>query len=74
MRSFFNNRPARTNLQLRGIIKQRVFGCDLGEHLSNTGKDVPEILRICTSFIEKYGMVDGIYRHTGLQSNIQKLR
>jgi len=35
---------------------------------------VPKILKICTEFIEKYGTVDGIYRHTGLQSNIQKLR
>ena len=35
---------------------------------------VPKILKICTDFIEKNGMVDGIYRHTGLQSNIQRLR
>ena len=35
---------------------------------------VPEILLVCTEFIEKHGMVDGIYRHTGLQSNIQRLR
>jgi len=74
LRSFFNNRPARNHLQLKGIIKQRVFACDLGEHLSNTGKDVPEILQVCTRFIEKYGIVDGIYRHTGLQSNVQRLR
>lgn len=35
---------------------------------------MPKILEICTDFIEKNGMVDGIYRHTGLQSNIQRLR
>lgn len=35
---------------------------------------MPELLRVCTQFIEKHGMVDGIYRHTGLQSNIQRLR
>ena len=35
---------------------------------------MPKILKICTEFIEKFGTVDGIYRHTGLQSNIQKLR
>ena len=74
LRSFFNTRPARNHLQSKGIIKQRVFACDLGEHLSNTQQDVPKILSICTQFIEKHGIVDGIYRHTGLQSNIQKLR
>lgn len=74
LRSFFNTRPARNHLQSKGIIKQRVFACDLGEHLSNTQQDVPKILSICTQFIEQHGIVDGIYRHTGLQSNIQKLR
>ena len=74
LRSFFNSRPARNQLQSKGILKQRVFACDLGEHLSNTQQDIPRILTICTEFIEKHGIVDGIYRHTGLQSNIQKLR
>ena len=74
LRSFFNTRPARNQLQSKGILKQRVFACDLGEHLSNTQQDIPKILLICTQFIEKHGIVDGIYRHTGLQSNIQKLR
>ena len=74
LRSFFNTRPARNQLQQKGILKQRVFACDLGEHLSNSQQDVPKILRICTEFIEKHGIVDGIYRHTGLQSNIQRLR
>ncbi len=74
LRGFFNTRPARMQLQSKGILKQRVFACDLGEHLSNTHQNVPKILKICTDFIEKYGMVDGIYRHTGLQSNIQRLR
>lgn len=74
LRAFFNTRPARNQLQQKGILKQRVFACDLGEHLSNSRQDVPKILRICTEFIEKNGVVDGIYRHTGLQSNIQRLR
>lgn len=51
-----------------------MFACDLGEHLSNTQQEIPKILTICTEFIEKHGIVDGIYRHTGLQSNIQRLR
>lgn len=74
LRSFFNTRPARNQLLQKGILRQRVFACDLGEHLSNTQQEVPKILRICTEFIENHGIVDGIYRHTGLQSNIQKLR
>ena len=40
----------------------------------NIQSQVPQILTICAAFIEKHGIVDGIYRHTGLQSNIQKLR
>ncbi|RNA32077.1 rho GTPase-activating 32 [Brachionus plicatilis] len=55
LRSFFNTRPARNQLQQKGILKQRVFACDLGEHLSNSGQEVPAILRICTEFIERNG-------------------
>ena len=36
---FFYNRPSRNMLQSKGILKQRVFTCDLGEHLKNTNKD-----------------------------------
>uniref|UniRef100_A0A4W3GTR4 Rho-GAP domain-containing protein n=1 Tax=Callorhinchus milii TaxID=7868 RepID=A0A4W3GTR4_CALMI len=35
---------------------------------------VPQVLRSCSEFIEKYGIVDGIYRLSGISSNIQKLR
>lgn len=35
---------------------------------------VPQVLKSCTDFIEKYGVVDGIYRLSGIASNIQKLR
>jgi hypothetical protein len=74
LRSFFNTRPAMNHLKIKGILKQRLFGCDLGEHLINTDNEVPKILEICIDFIEKNGIVDGIYRHTGLQSNILRLR
>lgn len=50
------------------------FGCDLIEHLQNTGQDVPRVLRKCAEFIEKHGIVDGIYRLSGVTSNIQRLR
>ncbi|XP_056140736.1 rho GTPase-activating protein 32 isoform X2 [Lampris incognitus] len=68
------SRPTKQKLKQRGILRERVFGCDLGEHLLNSGHDVPQVLKSCTEFIEKHGVVDGIYRLSGIASNIQKLR
>jgi len=73
-RSFILSRPTRGKLKKDGILKERVFGCDLGEHLINTSKDVPKVLHHCSSFIEAKGLVDGIYRLSGISSNIQRLR
>ncbi|XP_031329865.1 GTPase-activating protein CdGAPr isoform X2 [Photinus pyralis] len=73
-RSFILNRPSRRRLKQSGILKERVFGCDLGEHLLNSGHTIPTVLKCCTEFIEKHGIVDGIYRLSGVTSNIQKLR
>ncbi|KAM9728411.1 rho GTPase-activating protein 31 isoform 2-T3 [Menidia menidia] len=53
---------------------ENAFGCDLTEHLQNSGQDVPQVLKKCAEFIEKYGIVDGIYRLSGVSSNIQRLR
>ncbi|XP_076253784.1 GTPase-activating protein CdGAPr isoform X3 [Rhynchophorus ferrugineus] len=66
--------PSRRRLKQSGILRERVFGCDLGEHLLNTGKAVPTVLKSCAEFIETNGIVDGIYRLSGITSNIQKLR
>ncbi|XP_067676921.1 uncharacterized protein [Haliotis asinina] len=77
LRTFFSTRPARNQLKQSGIVKERVFGCDLGEHLLNSGNDgelIPLVLKSCTEVIEKHGIVDGIYRLSGITSNIQKLR
>ncbi|XP_040390539.1 rho GTPase-activating protein 32 isoform X6 [Cygnus olor] len=74
LRTFMKSRPTKQKLKQRGILKERVFGCDLGEHLLNSGHDVPQVLKSCTEFIEKHGIVDGIYRLSGVASNIQKLR
>ncbi|XP_056331668.1 rho GTPase-activating protein 33 isoform X3 [Danio aesculapii] len=74
LRTFMKSRPTKQKLKQRGILKERVFGCDLGEHLLNSGQDVPQVLTSCSEFIEKHGVVDGIYRHSGVSSNIQKLR
>ena len=39
LRAFFSSRPERSRLKRSGIVKERVFGCDLGEHLLNSGND-----------------------------------
>uniref|UniRef100_A0A8C5N2X2 Rho GTPase-activating protein 32 n=1 Tax=Gouania willdenowi TaxID=441366 RepID=A0A8C5N2X2_GOUWI len=74
LRSFMKSRPSKQKLKQRGILRERVFGCDLGEHLLNSAHDVPQVLKSCTEFIEKHGVVDGMYRLSGVASNIQKLR
>ncbi|XP_044762590.1 GTPase-activating protein CdGAPr-like isoform X2 [Coccinella septempunctata] len=66
--------PSRRRLKQSGILKERVFACDLGEHLLNSGHEIPMVLKCCAEFIEKNGIVDGIYRLSGVTSNIQKLR
>uniref|UniRef100_A0A8C9L174 Rho GTPase activating protein 30 n=1 Tax=Panthera tigris altaica TaxID=74533 RepID=A0A8C9L174_PANTA len=58
----------------KGSSKERVFGCDLQEQLQRSGQEVPQVLRSCAEFVEEYGVVDGIYRLSGVSSNIQKLR
>uniref|UniRef100_A0A8C2ZP13 Rho GTPase activating protein 31 n=1 Tax=Cyclopterus lumpus TaxID=8103 RepID=A0A8C2ZP13_CYCLU len=35
---------------------------------------VPQVLKKCAEFIEEHGIVDGIYRLSGVTSNIQRLR
>ncbi|XP_040183030.1 rho GTPase-activating protein 33 isoform X2 [Rana temporaria] len=74
LRSFMASRPSKQRLRQRGILRERVFGTDLGEHLLDSGEEVPKVLVSCTTFIEKFGIVDGIYRLSGVSSNIQKLR
>ncbi|KAM6434383.1 rho GTPase-activating protein 30 isoform 2-T2 [Liasis olivaceus] len=65
---------ARQKVKRKGPAKDRVFGCDLVEHLQSSGHDVPQVLKSCTEFVEQHGIVDGIYRLSGVSSNIQKLR
>ena len=35
---------------------------------------VPQVLRICTQFIEEFGIINGIYRASGISSNIQRIK
>ncbi|XP_049582645.1 rho GTPase-activating protein 32 isoform X2 [Syngnathus scovelli] len=74
LRSFMKSRPPPQKLRQRGILRERVFGCDLGEHLHSSEHEVPQVVKSCAEFIEKHGVVDGIYRLSGISSNIQKLR
>ncbi|XP_073986051.1 GTPase-activating protein CdGAPr isoform X3 [Rhodnius prolixus] len=73
-RAFILSRPSRRRLKQTGILKERVFGCDLSEHLLNSGREIPLVLKCCSEFIEAHGIVDGIYRLSGVTSNIQRLR
>jgi Rho GTPase-activating protein 32 len=73
-RSFILARPSRRRLKQSGIYRERVFSCDLSEHLLNSQQEIPMVLKCCAEFIEEYGIVDGIYRLSGITSNIQKLR
>ncbi|KAJ0183006.1 hypothetical protein K1T71_000982 [Dendrolimus kikuchii] len=73
-RSFILSRPSRRSLKQQGILKERVFGCDLGEHLLNCGRDVPAVLVECARAIEERGAVDGVYRLSGGSGLTQRLR
>uniref|UniRef100_H2Z1M1 SH3 domain-containing protein n=1 Tax=Ciona savignyi TaxID=51511 RepID=H2Z1M1_CIOSA len=74
LRSFLDNRPSKAHLKRKGILKERVFGCDLGELLHRTQEEVPTVITDCTRFVEQHGIVDGIYRISGVASHIRHLR
>lgn len=55
------------------LIKNTVFGCELNEYLNRTGRRIPLVLVKCCEFLEENGIVHGVYRLSGVNSNIQKL-
>lgn len=73
-----NKFAAQYQQQLQQQQKQssNVFGCDLTEHarLFSDVDSIPHIVKSCTRFIEKHGIIFGIYRLSGMRVNIQKLR
>ncbi|XP_037300217.1 GTPase-activating protein CdGAPr isoform X3 [Manduca sexta] len=71
---FILSRPSRRSLKQQGILRERVFGCDLGEHLLNCGEDVPCVVVSCARAIEQRGAVDGVYRLSGGSALTQRLR
>uniref|UniRef100_A0A3P9HPA6 Rho-GAP domain-containing protein n=2 Tax=Oryzias TaxID=8089 RepID=A0A3P9HPA6_ORYLA len=64
----------RSKVRRKGANKEKVFGCDLLEYLTASCQEIPLVLRCCSEFVEEHGVVDGIYRLSGVSSNIQKLR
>ena len=50
------------------------LGALWGRGTSGAHPAVPQVLRSCTEFVEQHGVVDGIYRLSGVSSNIQRLR
>ncbi|XP_067935828.1 GTPase-activating protein CdGAPr-like isoform X2 [Watersipora subatra] len=72
--TFVFNRPNRATLKQEGIVKERVFGCDLAEHLTNTSHTLPLVLTSCCETVEQHGQINGIYRLSGVASSVQQLR
>uniref|UniRef100_A0A3P8WB10 Rho GTPase activating protein 32a n=1 Tax=Cynoglossus semilaevis TaxID=244447 RepID=A0A3P8WB10_CYNSE len=64
LRSFMKSRPPPQ--KLRHVKLVMLMFCLLGKF--------PQVVKSCAEFIEKNGVVDGIYRLSGISSNIQKLR
>uniref|UniRef100_A0A1I7U0F0 GTPase-activating protein rrc-1 n=1 Tax=Caenorhabditis tropicalis TaxID=1561998 RepID=A0A1I7U0F0_9PELO len=58
----------------RNRRREPIFGLELTELYMRTGKKVPVIVEKCCAAIEDQGIVTGIYRQCGIQSNIQRLR
>ncbi|CAB3985921.1 rho GTPase-activating 32-like [Paramuricea clavata] len=74
LRTFLSSRPSRVRLLQSGILRERTFGCDLGEHLQRTGREIPLVVEMCAKLIEKCGITNGVYRHSGMSTNVQKIR
>lgn len=58
----------------RNRRRDPIFGLELIELYMKTGKRIPVIVEKCCAAIEDQGIVTGIYRQCGIQSNIQRLR
>ncbi|XP_028249112.1 rho GTPase-activating protein 15 [Parambassis ranga] len=75
LKKFITRRPSMKTLQEKGLIKDRVFGCNLLTLCEREGTTVPKFVQMCLDAIEKRGLeVDGLYRVSGNLATIQKLR
>ncbi|TRY82730.1 hypothetical protein DNTS_005487 [Danionella cerebrum] len=60
--------------KLMGFLRTFMKSRPTKQKLKQRGILKERVLKSCSEFIEKHGVVDGIYRHSGVSSNIQKLR
>ncbi|XP_042283126.1 rho GTPase-activating protein 15 isoform X2 [Thunnus maccoyii] len=75
LKKFIIRRPSMKTLQEKGLIKDRVFGCNLLTLCEREGTTVPKFVQICLDAVDKRGLeADGIYRVSGNLATIQKLR
>uniref|UniRef100_S4RPA7 Rho-GAP domain-containing protein n=1 Tax=Petromyzon marinus TaxID=7757 RepID=S4RPA7_PETMA len=70
----YPSNPARRVIFVVIKNQEKVFGKDLAQHLGNSGHDGERVLTMCTELIEKHGIVSGIYRCSGLVTDIKQLR
>lgn len=75
LRTFASGGRRREELKRSGILKERVFSCDLCEYLANSGHELPLVLTTSCAYIEEHGLTsNGIYRLSGVASAINRLR
>ncbi|CAC5379720.1 ARHGAP12_27 [Mytilus coruscus] len=75
LQKFFSKRPSKELLEQKGIIKDAMFGGELKIICDREKTKIPKFVVKCVAAIEKRGLEhDGIYRISGNQATIQKLR
>ncbi|XP_071152998.1 rho GTPase-activating protein 12-like isoform X11 [Mytilus edulis] len=75
LQKFFSKRPSKELLEQKGIIKDAMFGGELKMICDREKTKIPKFVVKCVAAIEKRGLEhDGIYRISGNQATIQKLR
>ncbi|XP_063422294.1 rho GTPase-activating protein 12-like isoform X5 [Mytilus trossulus] len=75
LQKFFSKRPSKELLEQKGIIKDAMFGGELKMICDREKAKIPKFVVKCVAAIEKRGLEhDGIYRISGNQATIQKLR
>lgn len=75
LKNFFSKRPTKESLEQKGIIKDALFGGDLKMICEREKVKIPKFVQKCVAAIEKRGLDhDGIYRISGNQAHVQKLR
>ncbi|XP_061419396.1 rho GTPase-activating protein 9-like isoform X2 [Lethenteron reissneri] len=75
LRKLITRRPTLQTLKDKGYIKEQVFGCPLACLCERENSMVPLFVRMCIEAIERRGLeIDGVYRVSGNQATIQKLR